>query len=225
MKVTWRKRLFAAAPGSCSQRPWLRRLLIGTCVMVVAILAGAAIPALAGGRTVTFYACVTSKTGAIKIVSNSTACRAGQHKISWNNIGPRGPAGKTGHRGAAGPAGVVAGFHALAHGGIISTSSTTVTSLALPAGNFIVNASVTLDIQAAEGGVTNVADCRLIDGSGAVLDFSAATVVLTGNTGAATLSMTGATSTGGATKVLCTSRSPDNLDAASITAIPVHTLS
>lgn len=69
------------------------------------------------------------------------------------------------------------------------------------------------------------ADCRLTDSSSAVLDLSAATVVLTGNTGAATLSLTGATSTGGITQVLCASGSADNLDTACITAIPVHTLS
>ena len=97
--------------------------------------------------------------------------------------------------------------------------------MALPAGNFIVNASVYLDIQSNEGETTNVADCRLTDGSGKVLDVSAATVVLTGNTGAATLSLTGATSTGGTTQVLCASGSPDDLNTASITAIPVHTLS
>jgi hypothetical protein len=159
------------------------------------------------------YACVTRSTGAIKIVSSSAACRAGQHKISWNNTGPQGPAG------------VVTGYHATGHGGTVSTSSRSVTSLTLPAGSFIVNASVYLHIQSAEGEITNVADCRLIDGSGTVLDASAATVVLIGNTGAATLSLTGATSTGGTTQVLCTSSvNSDDLGTASITAIPVHTL-
>jgi len=150
------------------------------------------------------------------MVSRSARCHTGQHKISWNNVGPQGPDGKPG---------VVTGYSAVAHGGTIGTSTTTVTSLKLPAGSFIVNASVYLDIQSNEGATTNVADCRLTDGSGAVLDTSAATVVLTGNTGAATLSLTGATSTGGTTRVLCTSGSADNLDTASITAIPVHTLS
>lgn len=218
MNSTWCARLVTAAPGSRSQRPWLKRLwlqrlLLGACLIVVAVLAGAAIPALAGGKSVTFYACVTSKTGAIKIVSKSARCHAGQHKISWNNAGPQGPAG------------VVTGYSAVAHGGTISTSTRAVTSLTLPSGRFIVNASVYLDIQSSEGETTNVADCRLTDGSGAVLDTSAATVVLTGNTGAATLSLTGATSTGRTTQVLCTSGSADNLDTASITAIPVHTLS
>jgi hypothetical protein len=219
MKDTWRARLLAAAPGSRSQRLWLRRLFIGVCLMVVAVVAGAAIPALAGGKTVTFHACVTNRTGAIKIVSKSARCRAGQHKISWNNTGPQGPAG------APGPAGVVAGYHTLAKGGTISTSITTVTSLALPAGNFILNASVSLFIQANEGGTNNVADCRLTDGSGTVFDIAAATVVLTGSTGAATLSLTGATSKGGTINLQCTSGSTDNVDIATITAIPVHTLS
>jgi hypothetical protein len=242
MKGIWRSRLAAAAPGSRSQRPWLQRpwlqrpwlqrpwlqrpwlqrLFIGASVMVIAVVAGVAIPALAGGKSVTFYACVTSKTGAIKVVSKSARCHAGQHKISWNNVGPQGPAGQTGQPG---PAGVVTGYSAVAHGGTISTSSTAVTSLTLPTGSFIVNASVYLDISSSEAETTNVADCRLTDGSGAVLDTSAATVVLTGNTGATTLSLTGATSKGGTTQVLCTSGSTDNLDTASITAIPVHTLS
>jgi hypothetical protein len=45
-------------------------------------------------------------------------------------------------RSSPGPAGVVTGYDAAAHGGTISTSSSTVVSLSWPAGSFIVNASV-----------------------------------------------------------------------------------
>src|SRR5215469_14195211 len=193
--------------------PWLRRVLVGVCALAVAVLVGAAIPAMAGSKAVTYYACVTNRTGAVKIVAKTARCRLGQHKISWNKTGPQGPPG------------VVTGYHSITHGGSTSTSSITVEALLLPAGSFIVNASVDLAVVSNEGESTNVADCRLLDGSGTAIDTAAATVVLDGLTGAATLTMTGATTTGGKIQVSCTSGSADNVVAASITAIPVHSLS
>lgn len=59
----------------------------------------------AHAATVTYYACVTTATGAIDIVSKTATCKAGQTKISWNQAGPAGPAGPKGATGATGPAG------------------------------------------------------------------------------------------------------------------------
>jgi len=59
----------------------------------------------AHAASVTYYACVTTATGAIDIVSKTATCKSGQTKISWNQAGPAGPAGPKGATGATGPAG------------------------------------------------------------------------------------------------------------------------
>src|SRR5215471_18020943 len=88
-------------------RPGRRWLQIGGTAAAVTALVAVGIPALAAvtTSTVTYYACVTNSTGAIKVVGKTTVCGAGKHKISWNNIGPRGPRGLQGPRGATGPQG------------------------------------------------------------------------------------------------------------------------
>ncbi len=63
---------------------------------------------LAQASTVNYYACVNNSTGAITIVSSTTTCASGSHKIQWNQTGPAGPrgvTGATGKTGATGPAG------------------------------------------------------------------------------------------------------------------------
>jgi hypothetical protein len=110
------------------------------------VLVGAAIHALAGGTTTTFYACVTSKTGAIKIVSKCARCRAGQHKISWNKAGPQGPVG---------PAGVVAGYNSVHHGGAITSTQHHGRNLDSAEGQLHVTASVYLAILANEAESTS----------------------------------------------------------------------
>jgi len=116
-----------------------RRLWLASCAAGVAGLLAGAIPALAlaGSGPVVFHACVTSKNGAIRIVSASARCAAGQHKIFWNQAGPR---GRTGPKGAPGP---VAAFEKQVVLSIFlnSSSETTVASLNLPAGKFVVSAA------------------------------------------------------------------------------------
>lgn len=116
-----------------------RRLWLASCVAgAVGLLAGA-VPAraLAGSGPVVFHACVTNKNGTIKIVSASARCAAGQHKIFWNRIGPR---GRTGPKGPPGP---VAAFEKQVVLSIFlnSSSETTVASLNLPAGKFVISAA------------------------------------------------------------------------------------
>jgi Collagen triple helix repeat (20 copies) len=86
----------------------LKSLGKGGYVAVGAVLGAALIGptvALAASTPVTYYACVTTKTGAIKVVSASTRCATGQSKISWNNTGPKGATGPAGPKGATGATG------------------------------------------------------------------------------------------------------------------------
>jgi hypothetical protein len=72
------------------------------CIAAAAAAAvGAGGFALAGGGTsgTTIHACVGISTGVPRIASR---CRPGERPLSWNQIGPPGPAGDRGVRGASG---------------------------------------------------------------------------------------------------------------------------
>jgi Collagen triple helix repeat (20 copies) len=73
--------------------------LVAGCAFFVA----AQLPATAA--TVTYYACINNSTGAVRIVSQSTVCNTGEHKIQWNQTGPQGPQGPQGPKGATGAQG------------------------------------------------------------------------------------------------------------------------
>jgi hypothetical protein len=200
-----------------------RLLLQAGALAGVAVLAGAAIPALASGGSapVTYYACVTNSTGALKIVSKATKCHTGQHKISWNNVGPR---GLTGARGAAG---LVRGYIDNSGGADLTNSSlTTVGTLHLPAGKFLVTAKVDAGIGSSNNG-DDVVSCDVTDSNGNTLDTTGVTLI-PGLDGAAGLGMTmlGATTltAAGYVRVLCANGTgPGGGSAGSvvITAVPV----
>jgi Collagen triple helix repeat (20 copies) len=54
---------------------------------------------------VTIFGCVNDTTGAVRIVSSNTVCKATEHKIHWNQVGPRGPQGNQGNQGPRGSVG------------------------------------------------------------------------------------------------------------------------
>jgi len=53
-------------------------------------------------------ACMKSVNGQLRIVSAATQCLPSETAISWNAVGPQGPAGPQGPQGAQGPSGAVA---------------------------------------------------------------------------------------------------------------------
>jgi hypothetical protein len=75
----------------------------------------------ASASTVTYYACISNSSGAIRIVTKSTTCKSSEHKIQWDQTGPEGPKGPqgpqgtqgakgaTGPQGPQGPAGLASG--------------------------------------------------------------------------------------------------------------------
>jgi hypothetical protein len=65
----------------------------------------------------TFYGCVNNSTGAIRIVQSFTSCKSTEHKIHWNQVGPKGatgPQGPQGPTGPQGPPGISVGYSATA---------------------------------------------------------------------------------------------------------------
>jgi hypothetical protein len=89
---------------------------MSVCVCVFFLLACCVLPMAAqqsapsanldvSPAVVTYYGCVNNATGAIRIVSKATVCKATEHKINWNQVGPRGPKGNQGNQGPRGPQG------------------------------------------------------------------------------------------------------------------------
>ncbi len=79
---------------------------------ITAAIAGAAVAAVAiGGVTLAvgandpLYACVTTKTGAVRMVAAATVCSRTETKITWNVQGPAGAPGAAGATGSIGPSG------------------------------------------------------------------------------------------------------------------------
>jgi hypothetical protein len=80
-------------------------------IMAVASIAYAVVPVPnADAQTTSIRACVTSKTGAVRILTTpSDTCKTGEVLMTWNQqgpTGPQGPAGATGPQGPAGPSGL-----------------------------------------------------------------------------------------------------------------------
>src|SRR5437667_12323000 len=79
-------------------------------MLTVMFVLTAVVAASSPDATVIYYACVTNTTSAIKIVSSTTTCPTGTHKIHWNQQGPIGPTGPQGPQGPQGPSGVSQGY-------------------------------------------------------------------------------------------------------------------
>ncbi len=79
-----------------------RVLCVLTLLALVVVLSAAALPndTLSSPQTnITYYACVNNTSGTVTIVSQSTKCPSGTHKIHWNQQGPIGPQGIQGPQG------------------------------------------------------------------------------------------------------------------------------
>ena len=77
--------------------------LITSCILP---LAAQQSPAASGNvklpPAVVLFGCVNNSSGAIRIVDQSTVCTSTEHKIHWNQVGPRGPQGNQGNQGPRG---------------------------------------------------------------------------------------------------------------------------
>jgi hypothetical protein len=71
--------------------------------LAFAFLATLVVPNIASANTI--YACVSNRSGEVRIVTAATTCHSRETKISWNSEGPQGPQGVPGPKGDPGPAG------------------------------------------------------------------------------------------------------------------------
>jgi hypothetical protein len=201
-----------------------RRGQITVAAAAVALIA-AAVPAIAAATTpaITYFACVTKSTGAIRIVGKAASCGTGKHKISWNNAGPQG------RRGKRGPTGAVAGFIDVSEatqqlGGILGTVAT----LPLPAGRYLITAKADASIGTTDSSGDAVI-CNLTDSDGHFLDSTSASLNPGQNfTATESLTLLGATSlpAKGNVQLRCEDDTGNagSVDGVVITAVPVTTI-
>src|SRR6202451_1549404 len=165
----------------------MSRIAVTLCLLSLlacGVLLTTAQPAAAAAKAVVpaatiYYGCVTTSTGAIRIVTATTTCKTTEHKIQWDQTGPQGPAGPTGPQGAKGatgaqgptgpagptgpqgPAGVSVGYYAIGKsveltgypGALVAETD------AVQAGTYFVSASTLLLLASGDDGfcyITNV---------------------------------------------------------------------
>src|SRR5215813_13577292 len=145
------------------------KLTTATAVLVICglVLTYATIPDSNG----VIHACYNKSGGSIRVIDDSvTKCSSNETSLNWNVTGPAGPTGPPGTQGLQGPTGppgpsnaFVQKFDPGALGFPISNGPVIVQSLNLPAGNYVVTAS--LDAYSNAGGVGFSAFCFLVNGS------------------------------------------------------------
>lgn len=72
--------------------------------LVTSLLAGGAV--WANQEPAPIHACVTQRSGAMRIVSSADDCKSTETALDWNRVGPAGPQGAAGPIGPVGPQGV-----------------------------------------------------------------------------------------------------------------------
>ncbi len=139
------------------------------CVCVLFLLACCALPMAAQQghpQVTTYYGCVNNSTGAIRIVSKTTVCKSTEHKINWNEVGPKGPPGPKGARGPQGlqgpqgpqgPPGLASGSFELLGADLFPTLVSSpvvylISNEAETASWYFLSASLMLFVDASDGG-------------------------------------------------------------------------
>ena len=209
------KRLFASRAATAALSSVLTLFLAG---------GGYAIASGSGG---TISVCVNGKTGALY---KAATCKKHNSKLIWNQTGPAGAKGATGAPGTPGapgiqgPVGPSAGYSNYGAGDTqvsIGTTPTTVASLALPVGSYMLSAEATLD----DSTVAELNQCQIVSPTGSELAVSYgstdATSIQSINTEFAPLTLTSA----GTVALKCYSNEADaEAEAPHLTAIQVGTV-
>jgi hypothetical protein len=97
-------RIHAARPTGFISTTAVATAAIGLLMLTAASASASASAATSAATTI--YACVSKKTGSMRIVSAKAKCKRGEHKLSWNASGPAGVPGATGAAGSPGAAGI-----------------------------------------------------------------------------------------------------------------------
>jgi hypothetical protein len=150
---------FISAPGA----------VVGAIVLLMPAAASAVAP-VAGATTI--HACVSKKSGAMRIVSAKAKCKRGEHKLSWGSTGPTGPAGAAGATGAVGAPGAngVGVDFASENAGPVSLAEgekgAVVVAETIPAGSYFASAKTVIVATKGKSGVSVGVVCELVDTTG-----------------------------------------------------------
>lgn len=162
-----------------------RSAIAVVCVLAATIVMGGLAYASIPGTNGVIHGCYETKgtNHAMTVVDSSAQCPTGYTSLKWNQTGPQGPAGPKGPQGTSGlsQAFSVASIDGLT---LNDTSSTTVlSSPSVPAGSYVVNATVALDVAVITDGVTFACFVTGADGNASygtiTSDNSATTIPLT----------------------------------------------
>ncbi len=83
----------------------LGRILATALLTALAFGSGSAVAAYANQPPREIHACVSSNSGALRVVGAADTCRTGETKLTWNTQGPQGLQGPQGIPGPVGPQG------------------------------------------------------------------------------------------------------------------------
>ncbi len=153
---------------------------LGLCtVALLAALGGAAWAAIPGPAGI-IHGCYSRHGGQLRVINTSThaRCRRREVELNWSETGPPGPRGGggprglrgfTGARGATGPAGTAGGVGPQGPSNAYAASETnavtlaasgrSVLSLSVPAGSYVVTASVDIANEDSSPGATEKVAC------------------------------------------------------------------
>jgi hypothetical protein len=198
---------------------------VGTAAGAAAVITGSPV---SGGVVSSCYK--TASTGgahAVQLEDTGHSCPSGYTALTWNQkgqtgatgpkgatgaTGPKGATGATGPKGATGatgpqgPAGVTSAYVDYGPGGTIGNANyTTVGQLTLPAGNWVMTATVDLAFSGSDGATADSINCDLGDGAGDEVDQASATIPLDPDfgDGTTTITVTGDTSNSGTATFAC----------------------
>jgi len=183
----WSKSFFSPTTDKGHRvRLWAASIIAGTLLLTLGFTSG--VLAAPHDDPTVFFACVNNNSGTIHITTADATCPNNEQKISWNQVGPAGPTGPTGPAGPAGPQGPAGptgpqgdrgpsnGFSVqkenislMVSDGLKSLATLTLPS---PAGNYIINATATLD----NGTATNTRVLCVLIFSNGTSEFFRATV-------------------------------------------------
>jgi hypothetical protein len=149
-------------------------LVLGTLVALAALggVAWASIPSTNG----IIYGCYNKRSGVLRVINTSVRqrCRRRESALNWEEVGPQGKRGATGPKGATGSRGQTgqtgqtgpegpsnAYFAAQTGTSKLSSSSTNVLVLPVPAGKYVVSASVEITNEDTSQEATEEATCAI----------------------------------------------------------------
>ena len=151
-------------------------LVVGTAK--AAQQSSASVDVIQPPAVVTIFSCVNNTTGAIRIVSNTTVCKSTEHKVEWNQKGPRGPQGPQGLQGQQGrqgpvgpqgPPGISVGYSSVvSEGQLLSVFPGTLVAQTNPvatSGTYFVSASAFFQIDPSDKGGVRCYDTTARSGS------------------------------------------------------------